>query len=452
MTIPALAELIERATGLAIERGGVSVALDRFVTERLRVLRIDRIEEYVTLAADPSGPEQRKLIDAITVPHTWFYRDTEQLHTIAKLISAAPKGPVAIWVAGCATGEEAYTLAMIGHRVGREVSVLATDVNETALAAARRGVYGALAVRDVPARERRWLLERDGSFTIEPTLRGHVTFARHNLVDPPPAPPRGAWDLVVCRNVLIYFAPLAAARLLQRFARSVREGGSLVVGASEVVFEPPAGLELVSAGNRLVLRRTERPAIASLKPALARAATAPLGPALATNSSPGLPRAASLSQSSSPSSGPAARDDDLVASLNRGHGLFERGDLEQAVTVYGELARSHPSVAEVWLYLGIARYAHGEVDAAAHALRASLCLDPALWPAGFYLARAYERLGRRIEAMQQYDLVAVDELQPLALQSDSAVINELRAFRHDFRNAARRLTTERSAPLRRLLK
>ena len=123
-----------------------------------------------------------------------------------------------------------------------------------------------------------------------------------------------------------------------------------------------------------------------------------------------------------------------------------------AVAVYGELARAHPSVAEVWLFLGIARYAHGEVDAAAHALRASLCLDPALWPAGFYLARAYDRLGRRAEALQQYDLVAIDELQPLALQSDSAVINELRAFRHDFRNAARRLTTERSAPLRSLLK
>jgi chemotaxis methyl-accepting protein methylase len=410
------------------------------------------------------------------VPHTWFYRDPEQLHTIARLISATPPGPVAIWVAGCATGEEAYTLAMIGQRVGRDVSVLATDVNETALAAARRGVYGALAVRDVPARERRWLIERDGSFTVESTLRGHVTFARHNLVDMPPAAPRGAWDLVVCRNVLIYFAPLAAARLLQRFARSVREGGALVVGASEVVFEPPEGLELVSAGNRLVLRRTSRPAIA--RPVLPRARTAgPLGasvasaatapaapaapgpaapaaapPAAPAARSPGAPLGSSPALALGSVDGEPVRDHDLVAVLSRGHALFERGELASAVAVYGDLARSHPSVAEVWLFLGIARYAHGEVDAAAHALRASLCLDPALWPAGFYLARAYERLGRRAEALQQYDLVAVDDLQPLALQSDSAVINELRAFRHDFRNAARRLTTERSVPLRRLLK
>ena len=106
-------------------------------------------------------------------------------------------------------------------------------------------------------------------------------------------------------------------------------------------------------------------------------------------------------------------------------------------------------MAEVWLFLGIARYAHGEVEEAAEALRASLCLDPALWPAGFYLARAYERLGRRGDALQQYDLVAVDDPKPLALRSSSVVINELRAFQHDFRAAARRVASERAASTRR---
>jgi tetratricopeptide (TPR) repeat protein len=148
----------------------------------------------------------------------------------------------------------------------------------------------------------------------------------------------------------------------------------------------------------------------------------------------------------------ALHGDDLVTTLTRGHRLFEGGEIARAVAVYGELARSHPSVAEVWLFLGIARYAHGEIDAAANALRASLCLNSALWPAGFYLARAYDRLGRRAEALQQYDLIAIDKLLPLALQSESAVINELRAFRHDFRNAARRLSTDRSGPFPRMPK
>jgi len=430
----ALAELIERATGLDLDRGGVSTALDRFVGERLRALNLPRIEDYVARAADPRGAEQRRLIDAITVPHTWFYRDPDQLHTIARLMTAAPPGRLTVWSAGCATGEEAYTMAMIGRRIGRELDVLATDINETALATARRGVYGALAVRDVPELERRWLVPHANQFVVDDAVRSSVRFARHNLVDPAPDAPPGGWDLVVCRNVLIYFAPTAAARVFKRFARAVREGGSVVVGASEVVFEPPAGLELVSSGNRLVLRRPIRVAPAP-RPALLRPRPSPPAPP-----APG------------PSPARAQRDDDLVATLTRGHELFERGDIGTAIPIYADLASRHPAVAEPWLFLGIAHYAHGNVDSSADALRAALCLDPTLWPAGFYLARAYERQGRRADALQQYDRIAVDDLQPLALQSTSAVINELRAFRHDFRTAARRVTAERAAWPRRLLK
>lgn len=426
----ALVELIERLLGLAVKRGGISVELERHVTERVRALRLARVADYMALVAEP-GAEQSKLIDAITVQYTLFYRDTEQLDTVARLISEMPGGPVHVWVAGCATGEEAYTIAMIGHRVGREVSVLATDINEVALVSARRGVYSAFAVRDVPPRERRWLTERDGMFTIDPRLRASISFVRHNLVDPPPVPPRGGWDLVICRNVLIYFSELERDRLLQRFARSVREGGTLVVGASEVVFEPPAGLELVSAEKRLILRRTPRPAVApprlAPRPVAIRAPTAP-------------PSAPSVTPDATPTSfAPVARPaNDLVAALMRGHALFERGDNAAAIAIYHELAKAHPSVAEVWLFLGIARFVHHEVEAAGEALRSSLCLDPKLWPASIYLARACERLGLRAEADQQNAVIASGELQPLALLSECALINEMRALRHDFRDAARR--------------
>jgi chemotaxis protein methyltransferase CheR len=438
VTAPALAELIERMTGLALERGGVSTALDRFVADRMRALGLTMVESYVQLAADASRPEQRKLIDAITVPHTWFYRDPEQLQAIARLLVAAPAGPLSIWVAGCATGEEAYTLAMIGRRVGRQVRVHATDVNETALATARRGVYSALSVRDVPEIERHWVPQREQGFVVSDALRASVRFERHNLVDPPPQSPRGPWDLVVCRNVLIYFAPTAATRLLARFARAVREGGAVVVGASEVVFEPPPGLELVSSDSRLVLRRPPRPSAPRID--VRGTPPAPL-PA-----SPPAPPAPEPPRPALPPDPTAA----MVAELGHGHALFEHGEIGLAIDVYDALARIHPAVAEVWLFLGIARHAHGDFEEAATALRASLCLDPALWPAGFYLARAYERLGRRADALQQYDLVAVDDLQPLQLKSTSAVINELLAFRHDIRTAARRLSAERTMPPRRL--
>ncbi len=461
MTAPLLAELIEKMTGLALERGGVNKALDRFVADRMRTLGMTMVESYVSLAADPTRPEQRKLIDAITVPHTWFYRDPEQLRVIAGLLQAAPPGPLAVWVAGCATGEEAYTLAMIGRRIGRELWVLATDVNETALAAARRGVYSALSVRDVPEHERHWVPQREHGFVVDDTLRSTVRFQRHNLVDPTPQAPRGAWDLVICRNVLIYFAQPAARRLLARFARAVREGGALVVGASEVVFEPPPGLELVSADNRLVLRRPTKPppmrtdargtppefrTLPDLRPTPESRPIAPGAPAIPPN-----PRLApqDIPPAPGPIEKPADPNSDLVDALHRGHALFEHGDIAAAIEIYDAIVRAHPAVAEPWLFLGIARYAHGDVEEAANALRASLCLDTTLWPAGFYLARAYDRLGRRADALQQYDLIAVDDLQPFSLLSTSAVINELRAFGHDFRNAARRQSAERTASSRR---
>jgi chemotaxis protein methyltransferase CheR len=459
VTAPLLAELIEKMTGLALDRGGVNKALDRFVADRMRALGMTMVESYVSLAADPSRPEQRKLIDAITVPHTWFYRDPEQLRVIAGLLHAAQPGPLSVWVAGCATGEEAYTLAMIGRRIGRELWVLATDVNETALAAARRGVYSALSVRDVPDYERHWVPQREHGFVVDDALRSTVRFQRHNLVDPPPQAPRGAWDLIVCRNVLIYFAPTAARRLLARFARAVREGGALVVGASEVVFEPPPGLELVSSEKRLVLRRPTRPPPLRTEPrgtppglrTLPESRLAELR--LAPTNLPVIPPNPRLApQDIPPIPDPADRPDatsDLVPELHRGHALFERGDIAAAIEIYDAVVRAHPSIAEPWLFLGIARYAHGDVEEAANALRASLCLDTTLWPAGFYLARAYERLGRRADALQQYDLIAVDDLQPFSLQSTSAVINELRAFGHDFHNAARRLSAERTLPPRR---
>jgi uncharacterized protein HemY len=121
--------------------------------------------------------------------------------------------------------------------------------------------------------------------------------------------------------------------------------------------------------------------------------------------------------------------------------------------VYAELADRYPVEPEVWLFLGIAHYAHRELQAAAKHLRACLCLAPALWPAGFYLARTYEELGQRAQALQQYELIAVDDLGLLTtMKSKSAIMNEMSAFRGDIRNAARRVSADRGVSLRRLIK
>jgi chemotaxis protein methyltransferase CheR len=479
---PALAQLVERIAGLSVDRGGVRDTLDRFVAERMRVLGLRRVEDYVALASDPAGAEQRRLIEAITVSHTWFYRDLEQLQIIERLLVAVPPGQVAVWVAGCATGEEAYTIAMIGRRINRDVYVHATDVNESVLATARRGVYSGLAVRDVPASDRQWITPHGEDFLVDPTLRSRVTFARHNLVDLPPTGPRGAWDLIVCRNVLIYFAPGPANRVFERFARAVREGGSLVVGASEIVFKPPPGLELLTStsgqGRRLVLHR---PAPGAPRPAVLEqrvATSSPSGglpvvarpPATASDARPEpVPTERSQRFERARTEPPArdarpepiptersqrfeqprterpAYDEELAAALRRGHERFEQGQYDASIAVYKELLAQerYSDVAEVWLFLGIARFLAGDFEGSASAMRSTLCLDRWLWPAMLYLARYYDRLGRRDDARQQWDQLAVAAERPLALQSVSAVINELRAYQRDIQALARRLASER---------
>ena len=496
---PQLAELVERAAGLSMLRGGTHGAVLRFVNERLAALAIRRLDDYMTLVSDVAGSELRRLLESITVPHTWFYRDSEQLQIVSRLLSNAPPGRLNVWVAGCATGEEAYTLAMIGRRINRDIHVLATDINDIALAHARRGEYTALAIREVPELERRWLPQRDNLYVVDNVLRNAVTFVRHNLVEPPPKAPSHGWDLVVCRNVMIYFSPPAVERLLERFARSLREGGLLVVGAAEVMFEPPAGLESISlvsssSAHRVVLRRpirgqatmttqrlpppkptlfpprTDKPTTdrgpfgtikAEPKPTTDRSLTKPseakpIEPRTITERNAAIAPPRSPPPPSTPPPPPppppTTSTDELLAQLLRGHQLFERHDIAGAIQAYQDLTVRYPVGAEAWLFLGIAHYSHSELTAAAVALRATLCLDPGLWAANFYLARACERLGLRAEALQQYDLIAnTDDLKPLPLRSghNSVVVAELLAYRHDLKNVARRVTSDRGVTLRR---
>jgi chemotaxis protein methyltransferase CheR len=469
-----LAQIVERVAGLSLDRGGVQHTLDRHVVERMRKLELRTVEDYRKLLVDPAGVELRALIEAITVQHTWFFRDREQLQVIEKLLSEAPIGPLDVWIAGCATGEEAYTLAMIGRRLGRELHMLATDVNESALQFARRGVYGTHAWLHVPDGHRHLLAASGNDFVVDPSLRAKLRFERHNLVDVPPRAPRGAWDLIVCRNVLMYFAPAPAARVRERFARALRDGGWLILGASEIVSKPPPGLELVPVDKRLVIRRplprplrrpplgtppgSAAPAAGSAAPAAgsapltARSAPAPASPPKPLQPDPARtpppPPPSPPTAAPSVTRGPPPAADDLVARLNSGHALFERGETGAAIQVYADVAARYTDVGEVRLFLGIARFTIGDIEGAAEALRASNCLAPALWPAAFYLARVYERLGRHAEARQQWDHVAVDSAHPISLLSTSAIANELRALQHDFQAVAR-LATERAASLRR---
>jgi chemotaxis protein methyltransferase CheR len=194
------------------------------------------------------------LVEHAVVPETYFWRHPDQIAALSAAAFATP-APLALWSAGCSSGEEPYSLAIAlleAGRAGRGDRILASDVSERLLETARRGSYGPWSIRRMPRHlTDRWLPGVDER-RVSDEVRALVEFRRHNLVaDPAP----GLFDVVVCRNVLIYFEASVAAEVLYRLVQALRPGGLLVVGPVELSLAVPLGLEWVDQAGAALLRR-----------------------------------------------------------------------------------------------------------------------------------------------------------------------------------------------------
>lgn len=211
-------------------------ALEARVRERAAALALDD-DEYAARVAD-SPDELARLIELLRVGETRFFRHKKQLEALTTRVLPSLRGPVAAWSAGCASGEEAWTLAMLLAERGMAFSLWATDLSATALARARDGRYAAARVdADVPPELVARYFRRIGDdCVLNDRLRPHVRFAAHNLLAG--KLPRDL-DLVVCRNVLIYFDEARRAEAVARLVRALKPGGWLLVGYSETLRNHP---------------------------------------------------------------------------------------------------------------------------------------------------------------------------------------------------------------------
>jgi chemotaxis protein methyltransferase CheR len=195
------------------------------------------------------------LAEHAVVGETSLWRHAEGLSVLSAEL-AAVEGPLRLWSAGCATGEEPYSLALALLDAGRdreEDRILGTDVSRRALATAREGVYGARATRRLPPElAERWFHATGEGARVDSRLARRVIFQRHNLLDPPPP---GPFDAVVCRNVLIYFEEEVAAATLARLAGAVAPGGSLLLGPVELPLAGGLDFEWGVRGGATLLRR-----------------------------------------------------------------------------------------------------------------------------------------------------------------------------------------------------
>jgi chemotaxis protein methyltransferase CheR len=182
-----------------------------------------------------------EFLDRITINVSEFYRNAKRWGVLEKKILPkllAQNRRLKIWSAACSTGEEPYTIAMILSKFMplTHISILATDIDENAIARAQIGLYTERSLQEVPEEMRKKFFTKEGMYyKIDEKIKKAVTFKKHNLL----ADPFGRFfDLIVCRNVLIYFTEEAKQKLYGQFNEALRPGGILFVGSTEQIFNP----------------------------------------------------------------------------------------------------------------------------------------------------------------------------------------------------------------------
>jgi chemotaxis protein methyltransferase CheR len=219
------------------------------------------------LDREPTDALVQSVLRQVTIGETYFFRHPEHFAALTghvlreRLLARGPAEPLRAWSAGCATGEEAWSLLMTLHAAGRRALVLGTDINKAALHKARSGRYAGWSIRNELSAPPGLLRQRDGNADVAPWLHAHAHFDYLNLNDPIyPSLFTGTQglDIIFCRNVLVYFAPAAAERVLERLADCLADGGWMVVSALDLE-SAPTTLERVPAAGVTLLRKPARP-------------------------------------------------------------------------------------------------------------------------------------------------------------------------------------------------
>jgi chemotaxis protein methyltransferase CheR len=364
-------------------------------------------EAFLRRVSDPAQRRQlvARLIEEVTVKETSYMRDRAQLESIdwrQLLQHAHARGHarVRVWTAPCATGEEAYSLAMLACEAFAPapppVTILASDISTDALARARRGVYGARSARELDAAMRAsYFREETGGLLVGERLRALITFAQHNLVsDPFPPPGEAPFDLILCRNVLIYFDAETVRRVLASFDRALAHSGTLVLGAADVLCASASRV----ADGRAPVSVSDRPASQPR-----RELRRPLGR---------LPA-------------PELRSpEDVIAHASR-------------------LIAEDPLDAAAHFQRGLAELENGDSAGAVRSLRGALYADPHFGLAAFKLGGAYEALGDLAAARRAYQqalrtLEPHDRHEPFLAQIDLADVANAAQSRLDALAAATR--------------
>jgi len=391
---PEFAALLKDAIGLDASSIGLS-AIERAVAERSAACGLEDSREYFDRVRGSTG-ELQQLIDAVVVPETWFFRDEEAFGALGTVVQQQwraehSSGPFRLLSLPCSTGEEPYSIAMALLDAGfpsAGFSIDAVDVCERSLAKAQRAVYGRVAFRaaDQSFRERYFEPVTHGHRLTE-TVQRQVHFRRDNLFTFGSSPSTGQYDVIFCRNLMIYFDEPTQRRALSLLTGLLTPGGYLFVGSAESAIVPAGDFSSLKLALAFAFRR--------LDPQAARAA------ARKARKTPPPPRGGrvSLAQARPVPSGRKARPvPPRSDGLDDAARLADEGRLADAAACCDRYLHEHGPHARAFYLLGLVRDAAGRHDDADACYRKALYLDPQHSETLAQLVLLSERAGRAAEA------------------------------------------------------
>jgi chemotaxis protein methyltransferase CheR len=461
-----LRTILEKSAGLVHDESRRD-SLTFAVAGRMEAIGASSPAVYLAMLTGPGGaPERQQLIDVVTIQETHFFRNPPQIralrqHVLPELIrrSTALNRPLTIWSAGCSTGEEPYSLAMLVRELmpmatRDHVRIVGSDVSATALAFADAGRYGARAMQMAdPIDVGRWFDSDHGSYSVKDDVRELVDLRLHNLITEAPPFESGEVDLLLCRNVTIYFNRTTTKALMSRFHTALGDGGYLFLGHSETLWQMSEAFTLVPLGDAFVYRRDDGPqGRATLPDRRTEAGDAPIllperrdrierrrdlseTPSARTKPAPAVPpqlgprpnesarqevarssahrpvdrRAGSRSAAAASATGSRAQD--LVAAARR---ALADGRYSDAVGSAGQAAKADPMLVDPHLIGGEALVNLGRDADAIRELRQAVYLQPDSASALLLLAGALDRQGEPAAAGRAYRSAAatVGDLPP----------------------------------------
>ncbi|HUP71380.1 MAG TPA: protein-glutamate O-methyltransferase CheR [Acidimicrobiales bacterium] len=357
-----------------------------------------------------------RLVVALTVPESYFFRESPQIELLASEVlperaeARGPEGTLRLWSAACASGQEAYTLAILLDEKGLSgrARVLATDLSLQALETARRGVYAKWSLRAVDDRRRRTYFRAvPGGYRVEPGLDRLVTFQHHNLLDDSKDPRMADMDVVLCRNVLVYLTPDAVQDVGRRLAASLAPGGWLLTAATDPHLDAVEGLQATMTPAGVAYRR-----VVGASPAVV----------VSTRPQPPPRSRPQRKPRSRPQPQKTVRPKASVAELESEtaeayvvlvRALGSAGRLEAAAEAAAEAVARYPLHVELRLLQGMVLLESGRPDEAAAAAKAALYVEPDLAMAHLTLARADQARQDPAAARRSYrNALAVLEAVP----------------------------------------